>query len=705
MRKLRKKLLLTAVLAMACTATVFSAGTLTHAVKAETEPNIETNSDIAFDFEDAEQENSMTVLTNGGWTVRDGKYHPSQAGVEHNASAFRLMDAMDLSVTKYISMDFYATEKTFDIGFLDVSAENMWGNALFIHLPFSDGTIGVNTYVDCTAGTYLGGSTVNVMDGMMHNLKIAVAEEKVSYFLDGEFLLGDFDIPSQQAYLVIRAVGEDSYIDNLIISDEDIAYIPPVVDNSYEEAELDFSKELDGTKYFTTLDTNGWTVKDGAFYPEYMPWSSTYLTQPIDLNEEKYISFDFLAVKDNGDETTSQFNMMLLTNLEKYTCVGAIHCFMESNTPIVMVNRAMGKDKWIGTGSFDWTDGKYHTMMISIKDAQITFAIDGQPVVDNTLNTPIAIELKESDLEKETYFGLQATNVMSRIDNFKIKNTPTEYVAPAPEEEIIFEEWGNDFAQSEETGFVKYDGSFDWVVEDEKLYASENWSKVYLDKPIPLTEEKTLTVKFALSEAESGHQFTIGFSQDKNSYFGLYLIFYQGDVTLNYGTAPQVRLIGQTPNVWFDGAEHVLKMIVKNDRLAIVIDGEVLFKDAQTAMQTGYFTVQSSNTDDWIDDLHIKNDAEPLSKPIADGDIATPPADNTVNNQVSGEVVKAKAGACSSCIHIGSIIALVLIAACGAVVFIMRSKQQNNQLQGADSEAVSNAEPETGTGENASAVE
>ena len=91
MRKLRKKLLLTAVLAMACTATVFSAGTLTHAVKAETEPNIETNSDIAFDFEDAEQENSMTVLTNGGWTVRDGKYHPSQAGVLHNFCDFYIL--------------------------------------------------------------------------------------------------------------------------------------------------------------------------------------------------------------------------------------------------------------------------------------------------------------------------------------------------------------------------------------------------------------------------------------------------------------------------------------------------------------------------------------------------------------------------------------------------------------------------------------
>ena len=612
-------------------------------------PVIETIDELELDFEEDSQSEHITAIANDGWTVKEGKYYPMQAGAIYNASAFQLTKAIDLTGTKYIAMDFYATGKTFDIGLLDVTAFNMWGNALFIHVPFSDGTIGVNNYVDCTVGQYFGGSVINVMDGAEHNLKIVIENSKVSYVLDGVTILEGYDVPSAKAYLVIRAVGEESYIDNLVISNTDVEYIPPVVDNSYDEIELDFTAELDGTKYFATLDTNGWAVKDGMFLPEYMPWAATYLQQPVDMSGEKYISFDFLVVKDNGDETQSQFNMMFLTDLTKVKCSGAIHCFMETSTPVVTVNRSMGKDQWIGTSSFHWADGKYHNMMIIIKDGTITFEIDGQPVVDNQLGTQLVIELSDEQMAQETYFALQATNVMSRIDNFKVKNTYTEYVAPTPDAEIEFAEWGQNFTVGEDSGFVNYNDSVNWTVNEEgRLTAGANWAKAYLDKQIPLTEEKTVTLQMNLSTAESGHQFTIGFALDKNSYYGLFLVFYQGNVSLNYGTAPQVRLIDQTSNAWFDGEQHTLKMIVKNEKLAIVIDGEVIFKDVQVAMKSGYLTIQSSVTADWIDDLSIVNDAEPLSTPEAGGDVATPPVDSEVKNEVSGGVVKNKGQGCFS---------------------------------------------------------
>ena len=600
---------------------------------------IEILDEIELDFEDEAQLENVTAIAKDGWTIRDGKYYPAQAGVIYEASAFQLTKAIDLTGTKYISIDFNSTAKTFDIGLLDVSAFNMWGNALFIHLPFADGTVGVNNYVDCTVGTYFGGAAINVMDGVWHNLKIVIDGGKVAYLLDGNTILEGVAVPSEKAYLVIRAVGEESYVDNLVISNEDVEYIPPVIDDSYDELELDFTAELDGTKYFNTLDVNGWAAKDGVFSPEYMPWASTYLKQPVALGGEKYISFDFLAIKDNGDETQSQFNIMFLTDLTRFTCVGALHCFMESTTPVLTVNQAMGKDNWLGTANFNWADGKYHHVMIIIKDNTITFEVDGKAVVDNISLKPVVIELDASDLEKVTYFGLQATNVMSRIDNFKVKNTYTEYVAPTPDEEIVFEELEQSFNADMDTGFVKFHDSTDWIITEEgRFAASANWAKTYLDKQVPLTDEKTLTTTFKLSSQESGHQFTIGFSQGKDSYYGIYLVFYQGDVTLNYGTAPQVRVISKTANVWYDDAEHVLKMIVKNNKLAIVIDGEVIFKEIQIGMNSGYFTVQSSNTVDWIDDLTIINDAEPLSAPVVDGDIATPPVDNEVENEVVGEV-------------------------------------------------------------------
>ena len=599
-------------------------------------PKVETVDEAEFDFEDETIAENVTALAHGGWVVKDGKYSPSVAGAMYNAAAFRLSKAIDLTGTKYVSLDFYSAAKTFDIGLLDTMAENMWGNAQFIHLPYADGTIGVNTYVDCTAGQYLGGSAINVMDGGYHNLKIVVDGGKISYVLDGTEILSGFNVPSAQAYLVIRAVGEESYIDNLIISNEDIEYIPPVVDNSYDELELEFTAELDGTKYFQTYDVNGWAVKDGVFSPEYMPWAATYLKQPVDMSGEKYISLDFLAVKDNGDETQSQFNFMFLTELTRGACSGAIHCFIQDGKPVLTVNRAMGNDKWIATADFDWADGQYHRLMIIIKDKTITFEIDGEVLTDNVLGKPIVIELKDEQAAAETYFGLQATNVMSRIDNFKIKNTYTEYVAPAPEGDIGFENYENHFVQGEETGFVAFSDSSAWIVNsDGKLAASQNWSKVYLDKEIPLTSEKTITLNTILSEQVSGHQFTVGLSTDKNSYYGLYLVFYQDGVTLNYGTAPQVRVIGSVGNKWYDGEEHQIKFIVKNNKAAVLIDGEILFKDIQVAMNTGYFTLQSSNTQDCVDDLSIINYAEPLSKPDPDNDIATKP--NVSSPSVSGE--------------------------------------------------------------------
>ena len=221
---------------------------------------------------------------------------------------------------------------------------------------------------------------------------------------------------------------------------------------------------------------------------------------------------------------------------------------------------------------------------------------------------------------------------------------------------------------------MQYNDSVNWTVNADGQFApSTNWAKAYLDKQIPLTQEKTVTMKLCLSTAESGHQFTVGFSMDKNSYYGVYLVFYQGTVSLNYGTAPQVRLITQTNNVWYDGEEHVLKMIVKNEKLAILIDGEVIFKDVQVAMDSGYLTVQSSTTQDWIDDLTIINDAEPLSKPQPDGDIATPPVDGSVNNQVSGEVVEKSKG-CSS--FMGVAICPLTLAAAAVLVAKKKNKKE-----------------------------
>ena len=368
-----------------------------------------------------------------------------------------------------------------------------------------------------------------------------------------------------------------------------------------------------------------------------MPWAATYLTQPIALDGEKYISFDFLAYKNNGDETQSQFNVALTNNLSSTAAAAAIHCFMETSTPVLTVNGSTGKEDTIASVPFDWTDGNYHRLTVLIKDKTVSFEIDGALLTDGKSETPITVTLTDEEAAKSAYLFLQATNVMSRIDNFSVKNTHTEYVAPTPEETPDFTEIVKDYSTDTQSGFTKVqDSGGDWTVNaDGKLSATANWAKAYLDTKIPLTEEKTVTVKFKLSTTVSGHQFTTGFATDKEHLYGLFAVFYQNELLFNYGTAPQVRVISKTANRWYDGEEHTLKFIVEKGQTAVLIDDEVLIKGVQTAMQSGYFLLQSSTTEDTVSALTVKNKAEPLSRPDPSGDIATLPVLPPQNGNVT----------------------------------------------------------------------
>ena len=249
-------------------------------------PSVET----AVDFTAKLDESNFMAMALNGWKNVNGKYSPVDEGAMYNASATKYNQAIDLTGTKYISFDFYSKAATFDVGLLDTAAGNIWGNALYIHLPFSDGTIGVNDYVDCTTGNYLGGSAINVVDGKAHNLEILVSEGKVSYALDGTVILQGFDVPSESAYLVFRAVGTESYIDNLYIADS----APTGID-------IDFATESDGN-VFLAWNSAGWSANADGYFVANANWASTQLNEKLDLTKNQEITFDVFLSSTDADK-------------------------------------------------------------------------------------------------------------------------------------------------------------------------------------------------------------------------------------------------------------------------------------------------------------------------------------------------------------------------------------------------------------------
>lgn len=665
------------------------------------EPEPETIDELSLDFAEESSLDELENIHKDGWTIVDGRLHPVQEGAMFDASAFRVATPISLKGTKYISFDFYSTAKTFDFGFLRSSASNMWDlESLFIHLPYMDGTTGVNSYIDCTTGNYYGGVAQNPMDGKAHNLKIIVKEDKISFVLDNQAVVfmnngvqvTEFNAPSNYAYLTFRAVGQGSFIDNLIISNKDIEYVPPTFSLEYDELSLDFSEKVD--TYFAELGSSGWRVDDGAYYPNEMAWASVYLLQPVSMTEEKYISFDFFAVPNNGATATdSQFNMVFLSNLSTYKTIAGAHCFMNASTPVLAVNRAFNKGTAVGEMKFDWNDNRYHNFVIAIKNNELTFYIDGQPVVNDLTETAIKmfVEVPKTTDENgeeapvDIYFALQATSTATRIDNFRISNEMPTYTPPVAEEKIDFEEKTFDFSQNGVLdGFKTLDGSLgSWQVQDGVMKSTATWGISYWDKKIPLNENKTLRLTFNLSEtvfdgANVGlHQFNIGFSTSATARNGLFLMFVGNEVQFNYAMTPGICPTTSTViNRWFDGQDHDLKFIIKNGKCAIMIDDEVIFKDIFIGQNDGYLKMQSTNTVDGISSLKISNVADPLSIPNPDGDIST--EIDTPSVEQGTLTGKSTENPLLRVLTIGFIVATVLfgMASVGCIVFILLKKKK-----------------------------
>ncbi len=646
-------------------------------------------SKLEVDFEEAtDGEIFKSFGGSNGWTVKDGKYYPAAAWASVNS-----YEKLLLNVEKEISFNFYLPVPT-----AGLSQANQLNVGFFADLTNVGAGSGLNVSINGQGGgevwissdfgksAWIASIAANYFDGNTHKLSLKIADGKMDTYIDGAKIdaLSAQTLPASEAYLLIQTTETDGYIDNLYVGEITEETPPDNPDNpenpdkeQYEELSLSFSSTADDG-YFTALGNGGWSSNycDGEFYPLAMSWAASYLTQPIPMDGTKYISLDVFATTDNGDETASQFNVAFLTDLNSYKATAGVHFFMNGSNPVAEVNDSFGKGNPVGSISFNWADGKYHNIKISIVEGIISFAVDGETLKNEDGDFVVAMD--ETQKAAQTYFTIQATQLMTCIDNLIISNTDIPYVAPETAEETftpITHDYSNVSVNDEYEKTVASGNT--WTANAEgRFSAVSGWSVAYLKDKMSLTDEKTVSFTFCLSaEADPSHQFLVGIGKTENSYQGLFLTFYQGALNLNYWLGPTSRKISSSPVNYFDGQQHAAKIIIEEMKATVLIDNKVVFKDVQVGMTAGYFKLQSSNTTDWIDDLSIKNVADPVSIPTTEGDITLLP-DGTGEN---GEALNPKGDTTTSTVWVALTVTFGVLTALsvGGAVFVFLKKKKD----------------------------
>jgi len=539
---------------------------------ADSQPTEVTATEL--DFTDKLDLSDFTAMALDGWTGGNGKYHPVQEGGLYNASATKYNKLLDLTGKQYISFDFYSTAATFDVGLLDGNSENLWGNGLFIHMPFSDGTIGINNYVDCTQGTYYDGLSINVVDGQAHTLEIFVENGKVSYALDGNPMIGNggttqFNAPADTAYLVFRAVGTESYIDNLYVGES-----APAVKG------FDFESSCDGNA-FTAWESSGWNVVDGGFTAK-SNWGCTQMLTPLDLTKNQDITFDVYLSSADADK---QFNVGFFpdANPENAHTPNAGVTYSLGST--LFLGSSFDRNNWIADVSATLYNDTWHSVKISVENAKLSIAVDG-----------VEYDTLTADIPGGTaYLLLQSTNTANVLDNlaFEAKKTPYDDV------------------------FEKYGSGKGWGYADEKLFPNEAWSVINTVETLDVSKNQEIEFDVYLSSDDTDKQFNVGFFASKveedNVDADTGLTFSFGEtiwVSTNFGRGAWAS---ECVKNYFDGQVHHVSLKLINKAITLTVDGELLYfltnENAYTPTLTEdnvYLLLQSAGTETYIQNYTVE---------------------------------------------------------------------------------------------------
>ncbi|MBQ8352867.1 MAG: hypothetical protein IJY34_03630, partial [Clostridia bacterium] len=620
---------------------------------------------VDVDFTNKVALNDFTTLALNGWTGGNGKFHPADAGAVYNASAVKYNTAIDLTGTKYISFDFYAAEKQFDVALLDITAPNIWGNSLTVHLPNQEGNYSVTKNID--VGDWLGGVQYNLADGKAHTMEMFVANGKVSYKVDGvtptlDTGATEFPIPSNSAYLVFRAIGMESYIDNLYIAD----MAPTGVDYDFESV-----KDADA---FTAWNSVGWTAANGGFVAN-TNWATTQMKQALDLTKNQEIFFDVYL---SSSDTDKQFNVGFYSEADLPTANTSQNGKTYSLGSTLFLGKSFGRNDWIADVGAELYNDTWHSVKITVENGQMSIAVDG--VAYDILTTAIPADT--------AYLLLQSTNTANVLDNFKIVveesgETPDPTPDPTPATyTVTFKNWNGDVLQSgavaegempvyagetpmraeddfntyafkgwdkellavtgnveyvaqfEATAkeppvmealdldfsaaahadnFVAYGGSAGWSVSGGVFKPNADWATVNTGKVLDLTKDQQITFDVYLSSSEAGNahrQFNVGFfattNADTNTQAGSGVNYSLG-ATMYYGSSfGRTQWVADMAANLYNDSVHAVKVTVQGGKLSVSVDGTAY--DTLTAdipAEKVFLLLQSTSTETYVDNLKI----------------------------------------------------------------------------------------------------
>lgn len=650
------------------------------------EPSVEPW-EVSLDFsEDSQAENFSAGRGTAGWVISEGKYYPAAAG-----AVTKTVKKINLKAVNYISFDFYTDSVPFDFFMTEDSETTMAGIGAHLY-SVAGGVFTVNKNLD--QNDWLGDHVRNFADGKAHNIKIKIENSAISFYADGEktplsfnggavtsFPL-DIETLSDKAEIVFRAASEKSYIDNFIVSENDVEYVEPVQpDNRYKELNVDFSDAAQNKYFAAEFESAGWRANGGSFYPA-AAWATVKVVQPISLDKTTYIAFDFFAAINGKNKSESQFSAAFLPNFDSQNGFG-IHAYYSGETAVITANESLSRDRWLADCIFAWDDGKVHNMKIKVGEGKVSYYLDGEIIAFADGRTEFDVTVTEN----EVYLAFQSTETMSRIDNFIVSENDIAYEPPAPYE--AFEEFETGFA--DDGGFIA-SANGGWVAENGAFSPSRAWATAQYGKVIPLDGEKTIKFNFTAKEDDNGSQFNVGLVNGLASdgvvpSSGVTLHLYkpqnvQFNVSYWFGN-PFEAIADSSSKNFFDGETHSVKIVIKDKTLSVVIDNEIIFKNVAVNSEAGYLTFQSTSTETKIEALSIKNKAESLNIPSGEGDISyggdTGKNDNDGKTENISGAVKETADRTKTVIAIVCGVLTAVFAAAFVAITIVTRKNKNKK--------------------------
>ncbi len=605
------------------------------------------------------------AASTAGWKAERGVYTPVAAKAVTSTK-----DKIDLTKTTYISFDFYADTCPFDV--LLAPDLTSWQGGFGVHI-FEDNNGRLNVNSDLDAGVWKGDYANHKYygDNTPHTMKIKIADNAFSVYMDDEtdpitfsavgssISFDNFERLKTETNVSVffRAADTESWIDNFIVSNSDIEYVPPVGPSEEEpeppagdvSVDLDFESDEGVSDVFATHSNGGWVVENGVYHASAAK-AITKTNTAYDISETIYFSFDFYATATNFDV---YFTPDLTTGYKPGGGFG-IHLF-SNNT--LTVNAYMDQDVWIGEIGTNYVDGKAHNMKIKVENEAFTIYVDDGLISFNNgqlSSIPFAsVKYQSGETTTEAFAEsktaqvcFQAQDTTSYIDNFKVSNGDIPYVAPAqppePPEERVEIELAFDGAE-DDAYFMNALSSGGWKSAGNggKFHPVAPWATTQLKQSIATNDGETyisfdfFAGEYDLSSVKSGWtwtnvQFNIALLPDlsqQNGGIGIHAYYADdsGTAVLTITDGLGRNWIADYPFDWHDNLEHNLKMKVAEGKVSFWIDNTQISATVDGAETTAfgnftedkvYFLMSSVSTMTSIDNFKLKFEDIAYTAPV-----------------------------------------------------------------------------------------